>query len=373
MKLKRLEADHYRSLRRASVDIGPLTLFIGANASGKSTILDALRFLGEAMRDRDFKGPVFSRGGIVNLGWKGSSAEKVHLVVRIESGESCFVWRVWLTRKRYEFELEEEVVREPGRGSPQTLMESLRGEGWWRSGERRRVSLNLGPTSCAFAAAAADTSFPAREVARFISRWGFFDPNPFLLRRDWHNIDSPGLDHFGRNLAETLYRLDSDTRDRIVKATHAIIGLPHGIEPRLAEDQDRFYFMQQEQGLGYRVHQMGVSSGTLRVLGLMTALHMGLAANVIGIEEPENYIHPGALSSLVDYFLNASERVQLLITTHSPLVLDVLGDPDVVRVVRREEERGTVVEAADAAAVRRALDASGFGLGEYYQTRGFGD
>ena len=48
------------------------------------------------------------------------------------------------------------------------------------------------------------------------------------------------------------------------------------------------------------VHQMGVSSGTLRMLALMTALFAESDTNLIGIEEPENYVHPTALSSFVD-------------------------------------------------------------------------
>ena len=118
---------------------------------------------------------------------------------------------------------------------------------------------------------------------------------------------------------------------------------------------------------------MGASSGTLRVLALMTALHTSTEAKLIGIEEPENYVHPGALSSFVEHLGSVGENIQLVVTTHSPLVLDALGDPSVVRVVRRDGKKGTVVEEGDAQGVRRALDESGFGLGEYYQTRGFGN
>ena len=373
MKLIKLHAERYRSLRDTTVELGAFTLFIGANASGKSTILDALRFLGEAVRERSFKGPTFSRGGMINLAWKGSHASDVQLAVVVARGDSRFEWRVQLTLKDHDFEVEEQV-REVCEGDfPTLLLESRNGVGSWRSGETGQVALKQGPTSCAFAAAAADASFPARDVAEFIAGWGFFDPNPFLLRRDWHNFESSGLDHFGRNLAETLYRLDADTRGRIREATRSLIGLPEKIQPMLDEDQDRFYFRQQEPGLSYRVHQMGVSSGTLRILALMTALHTGTQAKVIGVEEPENYIHPSALFSLVDCLVTASETTQLVVTTHSPLVLDALGDPSVVRVVRRLADHGTVVETPDATGVRRALDASGFGLGEYYETRGFGD
>ena len=188
---------------------------------------------------------------------------------------------------------------------------------------------------------------------------GILRSNPFLLRRDWSSVELPRLDHYGRNLAETLYRLDAEARQRVLQATRAVIGLPDDIEPRLAEEEGRFYFVQQEAGHRYRVHQIGVSSGTLRMLALMTALHTSPEPKLIGIEEPENYLHPTALSSFVEYLCDVGENIQLVITTHSPLVLDVLCDPGVVRVVRRDGERGTVVEAGDSEGVRRALEASG--------------
>ena len=374
MKLVGFQAKRYRSLLNEEVETDDLNIFIGANASGKSTILDALRFLSEAVLEKDFEGPMFSRGGMIHLAWKGAAASQVELTARVADGDSTFEWRVRLRRRDYEFEVEERVMRIQAGAAPTQLLESSGGLGEWWSGERsKNVPLSQSPTSCALAAAAADASFPAHHVARFIARWGFFDPNPFLLRRDWNSIESSRLDHFGRNLGQTLFRLDKATRQDILEATRAIVGLPEAIEPRSAEDEDRFYFVQQEEGLQYRVHQMGVSSGTLRVLALMTALHTSSEAKLIGIEEPENYVHPGALSAFVEYLGSVGENIQLVITTHSPLVLHALGDPDVVRVVRRDPQRGTIVEAGDAEGVRKALNASGFGLGEYYQTRGFGN
>ena len=118
---------------------------------------------------------------------------------------------------------------------------------------------------------------------------------------------------------------------------------------------------------------MGVSSGTLRVLALMTALFTSSKAKLIGIEEPENYIHPTALSAFMDYIQNVREHTQFMITTHSPLVLDALNEPEAVWVVRRDGENGTTVQTGNPEGVRRALDESGFGLGEYYETRGFGN
>ena len=375
MKLSRLSVRNYRSLRDESIDLNALNVFIGANASGKSTILDALRFLHEGIQARDFRTPVFARGGIVHLAWKGEAADWIELVVRLEEGVRTFEWSLRLVRDGYEFDVEERVDELP-RGSPPThLLESSRGGGWWWSGEKgERVELKQARTSCALAAAAADASFPARDIAEFVRRWGFFDPNPFLLRRDWASLDSDRFDPYGRNLGETLYTLhrsSPEALEEIVAATRAVVGLPSNIEPR--ESEGRFYFVQSEPGLDYRVHQIGVSSGTLRMLALMTALRADPDANLLGIEEPENYIHPTALSAFVQHLLDAQGKTQLMVTTHSPLLLDFLNEPAAVRVVQRLGDEGTSVSKQENLdGVRRALEESGFGLGEFYETKGFG-
>lgn len=376
MKLLTFKALRYRSLRDESIDLRDLNLFIGTNASGKSTILDGLRFLHEAVQERDFKPPAFSRGGIVHLAWKGEEARQIELTVRLEDGDKTYEWLIRLIRNGYEFSVQEHIDELRSGSPPNRLLDANRGEGWWWSAEKEKVRLKQGPTTCALAAAAADAAFPARGVAEFVSRWGFFDPNPFLLRRDWANLDSSHFDPYGRNLGERLFSLQKSSPEifsQIVSATRSVLGLPTNIEPRESEDRDRFYFVQMEPGLQYPVHQMGVSSGTLRMLALMTALFGEAGTNLIGIEEPENHIHPTALASFAEYLLKARDRVQILVTTHSPLLLDFLNEPAAICVVRHTDQLGTrVMREKDVDAVRQALEASGFGLGEFYETKGFG-
>ncbi len=375
MKLLSLKAKNYRSLRDVSIKLEDFNLFIGANAAGKSTILDALRFLHEGMHARDFEAPVFTRGGILNLAWKGEQAHQIDLAVILQDDEESTEWSIQITRQGHHFRVGERVARLPSQSPPVVLLEADGGTGWWWSNTTsERVEMEQPATVCALAAAAADASFPAREIADFVRRWGFFDPNPFLLRRDWSGLESSRLDHYGRNLGETLHALASSSPeivDRIRSATQNIVGLPVGIETR--ESEDRFYFVQSEPGLHYSVHQMGVSSGTLRTLALMTALLGKPETNLLGIEEPENYIHPSALSAFVEYLRDSQYRVQFMVTTHSPLLLDLLDDPASVCVVQRGDREGTAVNReANPDGVRRALNASGFSLGEFHQTKGFG-
>lgn len=375
MRLRRLSAKNYRSVRKEDIDFAPLNLFIGANASGKSTILDALRFLYYGLQSRDFRSAVNARGGISNLAWKGEGTDRTELTVAMEDGDHNFEWSLRIIRQGYEFDVEEEVDEVPD-GSPRVrLLESSRGAGWWRSGEDgKRVTMMQARTACALATAAADTSFPGRQVAKFIGCWGFFDPNPHLLRLHSSGSDTGRLDPYGRNFGETLLslqRTSPEALDRIVAATREVLGLPTKVEPR--ESPIGTYILLEEPGLDLPVHQLGVSSGTLRMLALMTALFGEPETNLVGIEEPENYVHPTALSSFVEHLKDVQKRVQILLTTHSPLLLDYLDDPGAVCVVQRHDSEGTkVLREKDPKAIRRALDASGFGLGELYETKGFG-
>ena len=374
MKLSSVVIKNYRSLRDVEVSLGDLNVFIGANATGKSAILDALRFLSEAIRARSFRGPAYSRGGILNMAWKGREAEEIEFAVVVD-GDRRFEWVVRLTREGHQDFTVLERIRETTQGSPPTeLLDSNRGRGWWWSREEGRgVELLQEPTNCALAAASADASFTAREVAEFIAKWGFFDPSPFLLRRDWNLPDAESLDVYGRNLAETLFDLPSSELNKVVSATKAIVGVPTSIEPRISEDQERFYFVQQEPGLRFSVNQMGVSSGTLRMLALMTALYGQQGTALIGIEEPENYIHPTALYAFAEHIDATKGSLQILITTHSPMMLDLLDEPASIIIVKRDDAFGTEVHREpNPDRIRKALDASGFGLGQYYETRGFG-
>lgn len=374
MKLLSLTARRYRSLFDETIRLRDLNLFIGTNASGKSTILDALRFLHEGVQMRDFKEPVFNRGGIIHVAWKGEEAREIDLTARVEDGSRNYEWSVRLIRDGYEFHVREDVFELQSTSPPIQLLSADGGTGWWWSRENQRVPLQQSGTACALSAASADATFPARQIAEFVRGWGFFDPSPFSLRRGLPGLESERLDPYGRNLAErlySLYRSEQPIFQQIISATQSILGLPTELEPR--ESEGRYYFAQKEPGLQHWVHQIGTSSGTLRMLALMTALFEEAGSSLVGIEEPENHVHPTALAAFAEYIMKARKRIQILVTTHSPLLLDFLNEPEAVSVVQHTDQKGTcVTQERNPEAIKQALSASGFGLGEFYETKGFG-
>lgn len=376
MQVVSLKLQNYLSVQTEDVSLGRLNVLIGTNASGKSNVMDALRFLRDAIR-RDFQFAVTSRGGFVHLACKASEAREVRLVTTFRDDDQEFEWSVALSRREFDFTVREEVslLRE-GQPPQQLLKRTEDGTGWWWSGSegKGKVQLRERPEGSALAAAAADASFPARAVADFVRGWGFFDPNPGALRRASTESDSSALAGYGQNLAarlHTLKRTDRERFERIRSATRDILGVPEEITFRTFEDGGRVALLFNETGLKYRIHQAGGSSGTLRMLAITTAL-LGTTRTLIGIEEPENYIHPGALSAFTEHILRVEHGAQIVITTHSPQLLDVLDLPEAILLVRRTESGTKVLGESDPQLVRRALDASGFGLGEWHETKGFG-
>ena len=137
MRLNKITVQSYRSLRHVEIEMNDLNVFIGANATGKSAILDALRFLSEAARERDFRGPVLSRGGTLNLAWKGETADRIELRAEFSDGEAVFVWDVRIDRIGYDFTVAEDVHKRRQSSPPEHLLQSEGGEGWWWSDEQK--------------------------------------------------------------------------------------------------------------------------------------------------------------------------------------------------------------------------------------------
>ena len=377
IKLLKLKASNFRSLRDETVTFGNFNVFIGPNASGKSTVLDALRFLQDGLRARDFQQAVSRRGGARYLVGKWEETAKADLSLHFEDVDEQvrYEWSIGIVSEHRRFLVNEDVSIIAPNGQLNTLLSVRAGSGWWLSEDEKRINIEQGPTTSAFATASADASFAAREVYRFIAGWSFVDPDLYAVRHGWPSEESDRLDIDGRNLAERLNQLTESSPEvfeRIVSAMKSVLGVPEKLESVL-HHQDQFHIHFDERGLISPVIQMSASSGTLRTLTLMTALFEKPECGVVAIEEPENNIHPTALGDFVQYLVDASQGVQVLITTHSPTLLNFIEDPNSVCVVQRDAEFGTkVVRERNPKGVIQALEASGFSLGEFHETMGFG-
>jgi len=171
------------------------------------------------------------------------------------------------------------------------------------------------------------------------------------------NPARPMLEH-GENWASILKGMDAATwKPDLLAALARIVGDVDDISVDQVGSFLTVLFRHGEaRGLGRWFDASQESDGTLRCAGILTALLQSPPLTLLGIEEPELTIHPGAIPVLYDFFRQAARTSQVLLTTHSPELLDLL-DVEEVRVVERKEGVTRIAPLAEEQreAVKRSL------------------
>lgn len=355
--IDRVTIHNFRSLgHMMELDLGPLTALVGINGSGKSTVGDALRFMSECLRE-GLDTAVSRRNGISSL-IRWSSGPSLRLVVGVEvsNPQGKGHWGFALDRNP---DSTFEVVAE--RGAWQAVgLDSVKHEFEVHGGKWIKRPKSLDPalerTSLILPLISGDSRF--HELAAELKSIAIYQIFPDRLREPQKpNPARPMLEH-GENWTSILKAMDPFTwKPDLLAALSRIVGdiddlkvqqlgsyqtvaFRHGIH----EGRERWFDASLE------------SDGTLRCAGILTALLQSPPLTLLGIEEPELTIHPGAIPVLYDFFRQASQRSQVLLTTHSPELLDLLKIEE-VRVVERKDGVTRIASLAEdqREAIKRSL------------------
>lgn len=341
--LKTLILKRFRSVLAETVQFTNPTFLVGRNGSGKSNFRDAVDFLSEVMTS-SLQSVFDRRGGIAvvrnrtpgrgyppNLGL-GAVLGKLN--GQIETARYAF--EVHATRN-YGFE----VLRE------QCVVRLVGGETAWFDRGRKEFRSNveglrpaLEPESLGLPVIGGESSFTPVLRALAAMRSYSIEPSKIrelqdvdsgmVLKSDGSNAASV-LQEIGRSAPEDLERI-GELLSSIVPNTKDVKAIKHGTKLTLE--------FVQEWGENKRLNfeSFSMSDGTLRALGLLAAVYQRSRPSVLVIEEPEATIHPGALGAILDLLRHASRQMQVVVTTHSPEVLDAdwLSDDD-LRIVTWQE------------------------------------
>ena len=196
-----------------------------------------------------------------------------------------------------------------------------------------------------------------RPVYEAFSRMGFYSLNLDKIK-DLQAPD-PGdlLTRDGSNLASVFKQLSPSVKERIKEYLAAIVPSVDKIEARKYGPKEALVFTQNvtrsEDPQRFLANNM--SDGTLRALGILVALFQGnydpkKRVLLVGIEEPESALHPAAAGVLLDALREAADKTQIIITSHSP---DLLDDKDL------DPESILAVEARDGITVIADIDEAG--------------
>ena len=389
-RIMRVWAKNFRSIADVSFELEPLTILVGPNASGKSNLLDILRFIKDALRDLEVA--VSRRQGIDGVarhgaGDGGSDVEVgVAAVVRNDRAERGY----YLVE--YGFTL---ACMDDGGYRVSSEYGSVRDGNGSVSEEFRIENGNLSVSN-----------FLLPKVTRqvpVLDDYSDFDTNnlafPILLRmyRRLFALDNEerenmalllydSLQELHRNLTgmrfyhifpntirepqrlSNAFPLKEDAENLASIIIKGFDRVKSGSMARLREDVELLMPGVSDIGVdavgGYLVVRLKhdaidgdpwidlsmESDGTIRLLGLVVALYQQPYLPVIGIEEPELTAHPDALAVLADMINEAARRSQVIVSTHSPDLIDFLTDYRTVENLRVVELDGGVTR------VRRVPD-----------------
>jgi len=347
-RIESLKVQNFRALREIEFKgLTPLTVLLGPNGSGKSTVFDVFAFLAECfestlrkawdkrgrakeLRSRGVDGPVSIE---IKYREPGHNLITYHLAVD-EAGGAPIVVEEWLSWKRHAW------------GKAFRFLDYKRGVGRAVSGELpeendHRVEVPLkSPDLLAVNALGQFADHPRVAALRdFITGWHVSYLSADSSRGQPEAGPQERLSRSGDNLANVIQYLGEQHPQRL-EQIFAVLRqrVPH-IERVVAETMvdGRLLLQIKDAPFAHPVLAKFASDGTLKMLAYLVMLHDPAPPPFIGIEEPENFLHPRLLPELAEECRAAAARTQLLATTHSPFFLNSLR-PDEVRVLWRDEQ-----------------------------------
>lgn len=376
-RIESLLVRNYRALRDVRLDeLTPLTVLLGPNGSGKSTIFDVFAFLSECFTE-GLRKAWDRRGRFRELRSRGSDGPIVIEIKYREQPDSYLI--------TYHLEIEEQakgpVVKREflrwKRGQPAASFHFLDyeyGEGQVVTGEEpepddTRVSKALsGPDVLAVNTLGTLAENPRVIALRdFITGWYLSYLSADAVRGIPEAGAAERLSPTGDNLPNVVQFLKEQHPDRLEEIFATLrrrIPRIEKVEAAVLQDS-RLLLLVKDEPFSVPVLSRFVSDGTLKLLAYLTVLYDPSPPKLIGIEEPENYLHPRLLPELSEECQQAAERAQLIVTTHSPFFINPL-DPREVRVLHRDETGYTQVRSVQDMPGIGAFMAQGAALGDLW-------
>ena len=383
-RITALNVQNYRALRDVTLkDLTPLTVLLGPNGSGKSTVFDVFAFLSECftdgirkawdrrgrfreLRSRDSKGPII-----------------VELKYRERSRTPLITYHLELDEERGRPVVSHEFLRwtRGGRaGRPFNFMEYRRGKGEVITGEEpertdTRVRRELAGSDVLAVSTLGMLAENPRVIAlrKFVSSWHLSYLSADAARGNPEAGGEEQLSSTGANLANVIQFLYEQHPDRLRTVFDVLRRRVPRVEhaEAMALADGRLVLRIKDAPFAEPVLSRFASDGTLKMLAYLTLLHDPAPPRLIGVEEPENFLHPRLLPELTEECRAASERTQLLVTTHSPFLLNAARSRE-VRVLWRDDQGYTRVQrVSDVEGIDAFLD-EGATLGDLWMEGQFG-
>ena len=345
------------------LEMRPLNVLIGPNGSGKSNFIEAVGLL--QATPRDLAATIREGGGIGDWIWRGepkASTARIEVLVENPKNQEGLYYRLVFGEKGQRFDVTDELIENAkpfdGHENPYIYFAYRNGVPYLNvkdSGERGMQREDIDSEQSILSQYKDKYHYPeltylaeVLESIRFYREWtsGRYAP-PRLSQQP--SLPNDFLSEDGINLALLLNRFGFEPRlkSRIRKELRKLY---EGVSDFGANiDSGTVQLFLQEGNISMKANRL--SDGTLRYLSLLAILCHPQPPPLVCIEEPELGLHPDILPTLADLLREASERCQLVVTTHSDVLVDALTDTPESVVVCEKHNGGTEMRRLDKAAL----------------------
>jgi predicted ATPase len=356
-RIESLRVENYRALRDVEFkDLTPMTVLLGPNGSGKSTVFDVFNFLSECFQS-GLRHAWDRRGRSKELKSRGADGPiQFQLKYRERRGSPVITYALAIDEGPKGPVVVEESLRwrRQQYGNPFKFLEFRYGEGDAVSGEEpdvqaRRVKTSLrSPDLIAVNTLGQLSDHPRVAALReFITDWYVSYLSIERTREQPEAGPQERLSKSGDNLPNVIQYLKEQHPDRLEHIFRVLRERVPRLENVISEQMPNGNLLLQIKDAPFDQPILAkfASDGTMKMLSYLTVLNDPEPPHFIGLEEPENFLHPRLLPELAEVCREASDNSQLLITSHSPFLLNAMK-PKEVRILYRDEHGFTQAQQA---------------------------
>jgi len=367
-----MEVDGYRPFRKFCAEPDALTVIIGANATGKSSLFDFLRFVSSAAQnplppeidERTAGQMLFHAGGPERISFSLNLDLGLRLPVRYEVEILGPVGAAKVSRER----LATTKPLRKGEKEPFIFLDFKGGRGVVRDQRKRKLirpEWTVKGHELALRRALDPTLVTLSRVQGLLSGWRFYSgfdvSSGAAIRRPVPTEPEPVLQEHGGNLSAVLMWLNHEHQaewDELESHMRSAIPAFRTLNVKPRGGPGTVIGSWRESGIDTELTLADLSDGTLRLLCWAVLCLSPKLPPLLCIDEPELGLHPRVLPVLAGLLRSASARTQLLVATHSPYFLSHFA-LDEIAVMRKEDGAARFVRPASSKALRRMVEAIG--------------
>ena len=319
--LEKIRIENFRSLQNVTLPLKPLTVLVGPNASGKSSVLDALNLFNRMMIVENPPPPEF----IQDLLWVGG-ADNITFQLHAKVKETPALYELNLEAAADNPFIAEELL--VNNVENVKVISVQKGQGIVQD-EDGKNKTKYNSNKLALRSAGDYGNKPVTSaLTEFVKSWKTYEFALSLVRGGIRTFspattgisESPELDSYGRQLADVLWDWATNTPEDFQNVSESLAAsTKREIALRTVDGDNQLCLL---EGYENPVPLKWASDGTLRLVAYYILPNQIKLPSLIAIEEPEQGLHPGVLSDLAKMLEQTAERTQVIITTHSSQLLD---------------------------------------------------